>query len=69
MWWEKGSRARCNSTRVLGSELDKCVSQFEIIRKIQARFIVIVALHRHSIGGVAYLHLTKRENFPAKITV
>ena len=32
----------------LGSELDKCVSQFEFIRMIQP---------------------TKRENFPAKITV
>ena len=52
-----------------GSELDKCVSQFEIIRMIQAHFIMIIALHRHSIGGVAYLHLTICETFPAKITV
>ena len=28
---------------------------------IQARFIVIVALHRHCIGGVANQHLTKCE--------
>ena len=57
------------ATVFLGSELEKCVSQFEIIRMIQARFIMIVALHRHSIGGVAYLHLTKRKNIPVKIAV